>query len=156
MSEPGVWVVEACDPESELALPLLAALSGTLEAITGSSGAASFDPADVRSPGALFVVARDCDGRALGCGAFRPLEPGVAEVKRMFAVPGSRGVGSAILAHLEAQGLAGGYHIFRLETRLVNVRAVRFYERRGYRRIANFGRYAGRPEAACFEKRLVA
>jgi ribosomal protein S18 acetylase RimI-like enzyme len=78
----------------------------------------------------------------------------VAEVKRMFARPGQAGVGSAVLAYLEGEAAALGYRALWLETRLVNTRAVRFYEARGYARIPNYGRYAGRPEAACFEKRL--
>jgi hypothetical protein len=31
---------------------------------------------------------------------------------------------------------------------------VTFYERRGYSRIPNFGKYVGKEEAVCFEKRL--
>lgn len=44
--------------------------------------------------------------------------------------------------------------VLGLETRLVNTRAVHFYERHGYSRIPNYGRYIGRPEAVCFEKTL--
>ncbi|MGX9944513.1 GNAT family N-acetyltransferase [Bradyrhizobium sp. BTAi1] len=58
------------------------------------------------------------------------------------------------MKHLEAAALGFGYHAIWLETRRVNARAVAFYERHGYRRIPNFGKYAGRPEAVCFEKRL--
>ena len=47
-----------------------------------------------------------------------------------------------------------GYHALWLETRLVNERAVRFYESRGYKRIPNFGKYVGNTAAVCFEKRL--
>jgi hypothetical protein len=36
----------------------------------------------------------------------------------------------------------------------VNTRAVQFYLAHGYQRIENFGRYAGNPAAACFEKAL--
>ena len=42
----------------------------------------------------------------------------------------------------------------RLETRRVNSRAIAFYERSGYGRIAAYGRYIGRPDAVCFGKRL--
>jgi ribosomal protein S18 acetylase RimI-like enzyme len=48
-----------------------------------------------------------------------------------------------------------GYETLRLSTRLVNQTAVSFYERNGYRRIPNYGRYQGRDEAVCFEKMLL-
>jgi ribosomal protein S18 acetylase RimI-like enzyme len=47
-----------------------------------------------------------------------------------------------------------GYKALGLETRLVNERAVTFYERRGYRRISNLGKYVGSTKAVCFEKQL--
>jgi ribosomal protein S18 acetylase RimI-like enzyme len=78
----------------------------------------------------------------------------VAEIKRMYARPGSKGVGSALLAWLEAEARLIGYRALRLETRLANTRALRFYTAHGYRRIDNFGRYASHPAAACFEKIL--
>ena len=43
----------------------------------------------------VFLVARDATGEAVGCGGVRPLEPGVAEVKRMYVVPDRRGSGVA-------------------------------------------------------------
>ena len=134
-------------------------LSATLEQITGDGGKASFDPEDVSDPAtACFAIARGDDGRAVGCGAFRPLvhQPGVAELKRMYARPGARagGVGRSVLAYLEAQAIARGYEALWLETRLVNRRAVAFYDRHGYARIPNFGKYVGLEGAVCFEKRL--
>ncbi|WP_244423199.1 GNAT family N-acetyltransferase [Bradyrhizobium sp. ORS 375] len=133
---------------------MIAELSAALSHITGDSGRSSFDPDDVRGPRACFVIARDAAGQAVGCGALRPLEHGIAEIKRMYARPGTRRVGAAILGHLEKSAAEFGYDAVRLETRLVNARALGFYERHLYRRIPNYGRYVGRPEAVCFEKRL--
>jgi GNAT superfamily N-acetyltransferase len=149
--------VAPVDPASPDALALMEELSATLAQITGDSGKASFDPNDVRnSAQARFVMARDSGGRAVGCGAFRPLHEGVAELKRMYARPGTTGVGAAVLAYLEAQAQTLGYQALWLETRLVNQRAVSFYERKGYARIPNFGKYVGLEGAVCFEKRLAA
>jgi len=139
------------DPAAPDAVALLAELSAALAALTGASGNASFDAADVRGPRACFVLAY-VGGAAVGCGALRPLSPRVAELKRMYARPGGVGVGSALLAHLEARAFALGYSEIWLETRRLNTRAVRFYERHGYRRIDNYGRYAGMDEALCFAK----
>lgn len=144
--------IAAADPALPEAVALLDELSARLAAITGNSGRSSFDAADVRVPGALFVLACNVEGKAVGCGAFRPMGEGVAEVKRMYAQVA--GAGLAILMHLEAAAREYGYHRLRLETRLVNQRAVAFYEKHGYARIPNFGKYAGRPEAVCFEKIL--
>jgi ribosomal protein S18 acetylase RimI-like enzyme len=41
-----------------------------------------------------------------------------------------------------------------LETRKVNKKAVAFYLAKGYKVIENFGKYRGREEAVCFEKRI--
>ncbi|QGZ39073.1 L-amino acid N-acyltransferase YncA [Pseudoduganella flava] len=137
------------DPDSDDARALMAELSQVLAAITGDSGAAAFD---VARAGA-FAIARDDAGRAVGCGALLPLDGDVAEVKRMYARPGS-GAGGAVLAHLEARAAALGYRGLWLETRKVNERAVRFYDAQGYLRIPNFGKYVGNDAAVCFGKRL--
>lgn len=146
--------ITAIDPDRAEARVLLDELSAALQAITGDSGRSSFAADDVRGPRSRFVIARDGDGVPLGCGALRPLADGVAELKRMYARPGSRGVGAAVLAHLEVAARELGYGALWLETRAVNARAVSFYERQGYRRIENFGRYVGNAAAVCLGKEL--
>ncbi len=146
--------VSAEDPLSPDAAALMEELTRTLTRITGEGGTGSFSVADVCGPGGAFVVARSASGEALGCGAIRPFADGVAEVKRMYARPGSRGVGSAVLADLEARARSLGYQALWLETRRVNTAAVAFYTRRGYEPIHNYGRYAGRDECVCLGKIL--
>jgi GNAT superfamily N-acetyltransferase len=142
------------DPLSPDAAALMDELTRTLTRITGEGGTGSFDVADVCAPGGAFVVARSPRGEPLGCGAIRPLSQAVAEVKRMYARPGTRGVGSAVLAFLEARARSLGYNALWLETRRVNTAAVAFYTRRGYQPIDNYGRYAGRAECVCLGKVL--
>jgi len=132
---------------------LVKELDAALAAICGDNGSGSFDPADVRGPSAVFLVARDAQGNALGCGALRPLAPGVAELKRMYARPGS-GAGRVLLTALEAQALAFGYRDIWLSTRRVNAKALAFYARNGYLPVENYGRYVGREESICLGKRL--
>ena len=146
--------IEACDPGSLDACTLLDELSGALAAITGDSGASSFAAADTRVPRSLFVIARGDDGALLGCGALRPLDEHTTEIKRMYARPGTRGVGAALLAHIEREAARFGYRQCWLETRRVNTRALAFYERHGYSPIPNYGKYIGRPEAICLAKAL--
>jgi GNAT superfamily N-acetyltransferase len=134
------------------AIHLMNELSDILESITGASGRNSFQPEDTSLPRALFVVAYNDQQEAIGCGAIRPLTQEIAEVKRMYAKGRTQGVGTQILAYLETQAQRLGYSHLRLETRLVNTQAVSFYEKRGYHRIPNYGKYRNRPEAVCFEK----
>src|SRR5258708_2820230 len=97
------------DPDSPDAIVLLDELSDALRVMTGSSGKSSFDANDVRVANAIFVVARDQYGNAVGCGAFRPLESGIAEIKRMYSRRCTHGAGSAILLFLEMEALKLGY-----------------------------------------------
>jgi len=141
-------------PNTQDAIDLMEKLSKNLELITGDSGKNSFNPNDVCVPRSLFVVAYNEYGEAVGCGAIRPINEDVAEVKRMFAKTKAIGVGSEILHHLENQAQKLGYSALWLETRLINKRAVSFYEKKGYHRISNYGKYVNKPEAVCFEKKL--
>jgi GNAT superfamily N-acetyltransferase len=148
-----MFAVSPADPDSPGARTLLDELGAALAAITGSDGSASFDAADVRGERACFLVACDADGGLAGCGALRPLAEGVAELKRMYARPGS-GAGRFLLAALERQAALLGYTEIRLETRKVNRRALAFYEKHGYCVIPSYGKYAGRGDAVCLGKAL--
>lgn len=142
-------------PNTQDAISLMEKLSNSLEVITGDSGKNSFNSNDVCVPRSLFVVAYNEDGEAIGCGAIRPINEDVAEVKRMFAKTKAIGVGSEILHYLENHAQKLGYSALWLETRLINKRAVSFYEKKGYHRISNYGKYVNKSEAVCFEKNII-
>lgn len=112
-------------------------------------------PSDMVDPRFTFFIARS-DGLAVGCGAIRNLEPGVAEVKRMFVLPAFRGRGVArrLLAALESRALELGHSTVRLETGKGQPEAICLYKSSGYREIAAFGEYAGNAFSVCFEKQL--
>lgn len=139
-------------PNDPAAVRLLDALSDALSAITGDDGRASFDPAHADEPGSVFLLALDGTDRPVGCGALRPLADGVGEIKRMYAAPGTKGVGAALLTALEAEAERLGYSTLKLSTRRVNHRAVDFYRRQGWTEIDPFGRYVGRPESICMAR----
>lgn len=149
--------VASADPGGVEARRLIAQLDAALAAITGDTGASSFDANDVRGPGAAFLVARDAQGLAVGCGALRPLDGApalrVGEIKRMYAQPGS-GAGAHLLAALERHALACGYRALWLSTRRVNTRALAFYRRHGYGEVAPYGRYLGREVSVCLGRSL--
>lgn len=97
-------------------------------------------------------------GHAVACGAWQPLEAGVAELKRMFVRPAfrGRGIGRALVVALEEEALAAGCTTIRLETGTYLAGAIALYRSAGYRPIPVFGEYVGNPLSVCFEKRLPA
>lgn len=140
---------------SEVAARLIENLSTELGARYGDDGSGAFSPGDVRVPGGAFVVAW-LEGRPVGCGALRPLERGVGEVKRMFVEKDARrqGVARKILQRLEIIAAQSGYRALRLETGILQPEAIGLYESAGYRRVRCYGRYVDNPLSVCFEKQL--
>ena len=100
------------------------------------------------------VVIAHSNGQPVGCGAFKELEPGLVEIKRMFVDPEHRGQGiaSRILSELEAWAKEEGYGRSVLETGNRQHEAIRLYERTGYERIPNYGQYAGVESSICMAK----
>jgi len=112
---------------------------------------------DVSDGRGTFLVARQ-DGEAVGCGAVRRLSATTGEVKRMFVDDAARGrgLGSRILAELEAWAAADGMTRLVLEAGDRQTQAIRLYERSGFRPIPCFGEYADAQLSRCFEKQLAA
>ena len=96
------------------------------------------------------------DGRVVACGAWQALEPGVAEIKRMYVRPAYRGRGIArqLIVALEEEVLAADRSIIRLETGTYLPAAIALYRSAGYLPIPVYGEYVGNPFSVCFEKRL--
>jgi GNAT superfamily N-acetyltransferase len=105
---------------------------------------------------AAFFVARDETGTPVGCAGLRIVDDGITEVKRMYVRTESRGSGvaTAILRQLEASAAELGSPALVLETGVEQRAAIRFYEREGFIRIANFGPYADAPLSICYSKVL--
>ncbi|KPU42402.1 putative N-acetyltransferase YsnE [Oxobacter pfennigii] len=147
-------IISLEQPDTFDAVNLTGELSEVLKSITGDSGRNSFNPDDVKLKRSVFVVARDSLGNAIGCGALRPIDENIAEVKRMYVRKKHMGCGSKILSYLEDKAREFNYSALWLETRLINNNAVSFYERNGYKRIKNYGKYIDYPQSVCFEKKL--
>ncbi len=138
--------------------PESVALREALEAELCERYGADTDPGErpTAQDVALFLVARDSDGEAVGCGALRPLgDGGVVELKRMYVRPHDRGrgLGWVILIALETEAERQGFNCLRLETGDFQPEAMSLYRAAGYREITCFG-VAG-PHSRCFERRLV-
>jgi putative acetyltransferase len=145
------------DPRLPEAAGLIAEMSSELARLYdhADDGSGNFRPEDVLVPRSVFLVCRIA-GRAVACGALRPIDANCAEIKRMYVAPAWRGHGlaRAILHALERFAVDNGYTSVRLETGVRQPQAIAFYESAGYRRIPSYGSYTGSPHSICFEKPL--
>ena len=119
----------------------------------GFDPAALVQPHEVSGDAGAFLVAYE-EGRAVGCGALRRLEPGVGEIRHVWVHPGSRRLGLArrILEGLEQQAVVRDLAVVRLDTHAVLTEARAMYRACGY---AEIPRYDENPYAGhWFEKRL--
>jgi GNAT superfamily N-acetyltransferase len=150
-------VIEPGDVRGEEAALLMARLSRELAVRYDDEddGSGHFKPEDVLVARSGFVIAR-VGGAAAGCGAYRPWEGDVAEIKRMYVEPAFRGRGLSrlILAELEARARRDGYARVWLETGTAQPEAIRLYETSGYHRIPSYGYFKDDPRSVCFEKVL--
>jgi len=150
--------VDAADPRGPEAAELIRALSAELARRYDymEDGSGGFKPEDALGPTGAFVIG-SVGGSAVACGAIRPLEEGVAELKRVFVKVEFRGRGysRAIVNELERQARARGYAVMRLETGVRQPEAISLYESLGYHVIPNYGEYRDSSLSVCYEKRLV-
>jgi putative acetyltransferase len=104
----------------------------------------------------IFVVARDMNARAVGCGAI-VLHSSYGEIKRMYVHPESRGRGIArqILEALESAAHLRDCQELMLETGPYQPAALAFYETSGYKRRGPFGAYTDDPLSVFMQKSLV-
>ena len=112
-------------------------------------------PAPYTPPGGCLLLGRR-DGVAIGVVALKPLEAGVAEIKRLYVVAEARGagVGRRLAERALEAASAKGYERVRLDTHRPSMRAaMALYRRLGFVEIAPYGPDLG-GEIAFFEKTL--
>lgn len=116
---------------------------------------------------AVFLVAY-LGSNAVACGGLRHLvdateEPckDIAEIKRMFVVPGVRGrthqgqyVAETLLQALGQEAQNRGWLVLKLETGDAMTRARRFYERHGFTKCSVFGTYDASTCSVFYRKTL--
>jgi GNAT superfamily N-acetyltransferase len=100
----------------------------------GGRDAAVVDPAEFLPPQGLFLVA-EIDGSPAGCGAWRALPEGTAEIKRVYVEPAfrRRGLAQVIVAELEVAAARAGYGSVVLNTGRQQPEALALYAELGYR-----------------------
>jgi GNAT superfamily N-acetyltransferase len=97
------------------------------------------------------------DGRLVGCGAVRRIEPTVGEVKRMYVEESVRGlkIGAAILDQIELVAIGLDITELKLETGVRQIAAMNVYERAGYAPCDPWGEYVeSAATSRCYTKRL--
>ena len=112
-------------------------------------------PAPYTPPAGCLLLAREA-GTTIGVVALKPLAPGIAEIKRLYVVPGARGagVGRRLAERALEAASAKGYERVRLDTHRPSMEAaMALYRRLGFVEIAPYGPDLG-GEIAFFEKRL--
>lgn len=102
------------------------------------------------------VIVAYAEGKAVGCGAFKPFDDESVEIKRMFVRLENRGQGVAVevLRELEDWAKELNYAFAVLETGKKQPEAIRLYEKSGYELIPNYGQYVGMENSVCMKKKL--
>lgn len=110
-----------------------------------------FDPRTLEGEGSALLVVEE-EGTLVACGALKRLDDQSAEIKRMYTVPAARGrgLGRQVLGGLIEAGREAGYARLVLETGDQQPDAVHLYESAGFRRIPNYGYYAGVEGSLCY------
>ncbi len=156
--EPDSIRIVGTDLTDPVARALIEALNAELTGAYPEPGATHFglEPEEVAAGQGTFVVVYRND-EAVGCGALRLLEPGTAELKRMYIAPPVRGtgLGRRLLEALESEARALGVRRLVLETGTRQAAALALYRRAGFSPIPLFGEYLRSPETSlCLGKEL--
>ncbi len=137
---------------------LVAALNGYLTPLSPAEFQFQMTAAEMAEPHTTLFVARNEAGKPLGMGALKAHSSDLAEVKRMFTLPETRGqgVGSAILATIVAEARARGFARLALETGTEDIMpsAWGLYRRNGFTPCAAFLDYPASAYNAFFDMRL--
>ena len=144
------------------ATKMMAEVQQVYVGLYGDEDATPMDPAQFVPPIGLFLVGY-LNGIPVASGGWRAhdgpaplLQPGDAELKRMYVAENARGRGLArvLLAELERTAFAAGRRRTVLETGLVQQEAIGLYRSSGYTDIPKFGVYRNSPLCVCLAKEL--
>jgi GNAT superfamily N-acetyltransferase len=150
-----VATLRALPYDDPLAQHLIEAVQQEYVQRYGGRDAAAVEPAEFLPPRGLFLAA-EADGVPAGCGAWRALPSGAAEIKRVYVEPAfrRRGVARLVMAALEESAAAAGHPEVVLNSGREQPEALALYADLGYRPVPGFGVYACAPDAVFLGKPL--
>ena len=142
-------------PNQAAVISLIAELDAYQDTLYPAEARYALDLTTLEQENVLFVVARDYDGAAIGCGAV-VLSGEAGELKRMFVRQVNRAQGTAtlILQQLEAESVSRGCRLVQLETGPYQPEALAFYKKHGYEVCSAFGNYPEHPLSVFMQKRF--
>ncbi len=121
----------------------------------GGPDGAAVEPGEFDPPHGLFLVA-EVDGVPAGCGAWRSLGDGRAEMKRVYVEPAfrRRGLAQVVVDAVEEDAARAGIRLLVLNTGPEQPEALALYAVLGYEPVTPFGIYADEPRAVFLGKHL--
>jgi putative acetyltransferase len=142
-------------PDQPEVIDLIAELDTYQQSLYPPESTHLLDLDSLKQPNVIFVVARDANHQAIGCGAV-VIEPGYGEVKRMYVHPRGRGMGvaKAVIAKLEAEAVNMNCEVLMLESGPLQPEALGLYERCGFERCGPYGEYWNDPLSVFMQKRI--
>jgi len=96
-------------------------------------------PGEYARPAGRLLLALD-EQQAIGCGALRPIDDGVCEMKRLYVCPAfrGRGAGGVLIDALINSAREIGYQRVRLDTLPSMTKAISIYRSLGFKNIAPY------------------
>jgi GNAT superfamily N-acetyltransferase len=148
-------VINAVDLDDPRARLLETRLVDEMVRRYGGTGPSPIPVEHFAAPEGCFVVAQRGDD-PVGCGGFRFLRSGIAEIKRMYVDVAARrrGLGRLILADLEKRARSAGYTQTWLETGTEQPEAIALYTAAGYRPMEPYGEFRYDARSRCFYRSL--
>ena len=152
-----VWTIFEGELDHDDVRELLAQHFGEMRAGSPPSACHVMPVGALKNSAIRFFTLREY-GALLGCGALKSLGDSHGEVKSMRTadVALGRGVGKALLDHLQATARSQGMTRLSLETGSTAqfAAANRLYEREGFERCGPFGGYADTPFTRFFTRKI--
>lgn len=137
--------IEPADATSEEAQALLteyfAHLAQTFpDGFDPDAGSTTSDPTEMSPPRGTFLVLREDDGTAVGCGGVKLLDSQRAEIKRMYLKPSTRGrgLGALLLDALEEAARSLGATDGVLDTNATLDAALALYRLHGWHEVSAY------------------
>jgi ribosomal protein S18 acetylase RimI-like enzyme len=123
----------------------------------GGPDEAAVTPEEFVPPHGVFLAV-EVDGVPAGCGAWRTVDDGRAEIKRVYVDPAfrRRGIAQAVVDALEAGAARAGCRSVVLNTGHRQPEALALYAAAGYSVVPGYGIYACEPDAVFLGKDLPA